>query len=175
MGCKRDPNLIISTTLLKNVCHWLPITFRIKSHFCHDVGGPSWVGPTYLMYLCSCPLHLTCQPQSTAHSPSDLHQPHLTSCLCICSSSAWNTCMPFLPSMTVTHPSRFSLDIISIISSERPFLTPLGWVIAFSQVSPLLLWSPLFISMYHTFLTESIYLFLRTGTYCAILIFQHNV
>ena len=86
MGCKRDPHLIISTTLLKNVCHWLPITFRIKSHFCHNVGGPSWVGPTYLMYLCSCPLHLTCQPQLTAHSPSDLHQPHLTSCLCTCSS-----------------------------------------------------------------------------------------
>lgn len=86
MGCKRDPNLIISTTLLKNVCHWLPITFRIKFHFRHDVGGPSWVAPTYLMYLCSCPLHLTCQPQSTAHSPSDLHQPHLTSCLCTCSS-----------------------------------------------------------------------------------------
>ena len=44
----------------------------------------SW--PTCLLCLCSCPLFLTCQPQITGHGPSNLHQPHLTSCFCTGSS-----------------------------------------------------------------------------------------
>lgn len=155
--------------LLRKICHWLPIIFRIKIQLVPWCRTPfmSWSHLPGISMLLSSDMPATINyPQSQWPVPGSLDFTPLHMQLPL---SGPLPCLPYLDNCS----SSLKIQLGHHLLWEAFWFLWAGW--ESSPECPHYPCDHLFYNMYHTVLLESVYLFLRTGSYFGIFLFWCNV